>query len=87
MFTIYGCDGSDLCLEQKAHAIAMIEDSLDLPSLRQKFSHSREYQTVRQNMFDLSPDSLPPLTCGEVLYIHTITNHPLSRLPNLTHPM
>ena len=56
----------DLCMEQKAHAIAMIEDSLDLPSLRQKFSHSREYQTVRQNMFDLSPDSLPPLTCGEV---------------------
>ena len=56
----------DLCEEKKAHAIAMIEGSLDLPSLQQKFSHSREYQTVRENMLAGTPDALPPLEYGDV---------------------
>ena len=56
----------DLCEAQKAHAIAMIEGSLDLPSLQQKFSHSREYQTVRQNMLANTPDALPPMEYGDV---------------------
>ncbi len=57
----------DLCQDQKAHAISMIEGSLDLPSLQQKFSHSRDYQTVRQNMHaDTDSDALPPLEFGDV---------------------
>ena len=51
----------DLCLQQKAFAIEVIEASLDMPFLQQKFSHSKDYQTVRQNMIDSTPDLLPPI--------------------------
>ena len=56
----------DACLEQKSHAILMIESSLDMPSLQQQFSHSQEYKTVRQNMLIGTPDALPPLDFGEI---------------------
>lgn len=55
----------DLCQDRKAHAVAMIEDTLDLSSLQQKFSHSRDYQIVRQNML-ADTDALPPLEFGDV---------------------
>lgn len=38
----------DLCLEQKAYAVGLIEQSLDTSLLQQKFSLSEEYRTVRK---------------------------------------
>ena len=47
----------DTCLEQKAHAIHLIEECLHRSTLTQKFSHSLEYQTTRSR---LGTNSLPP---------------------------
>ena len=56
----------DLCAEQKAHAISVIENSLHYPVLQQKFSHSIDYQKVRQVMMMEAPDSLPPIAYGSI---------------------
>ena len=56
----------ELCLEQKAFAIMAIEDSLDAHTLHQKFSHSQEYQHVRNQVLNGDADGLPPLSYGDV---------------------
>ena len=56
----------DLCLEQKAYAITLIENSLDETTLIHKFSHSSEYQTVRNSVLNSDPLGLPPTTFGAV---------------------
>ena len=56
----------ELCLEQKAFAIMAIEDSLDAHSLQQRFSHSQEYQTVRNSVLNGDALGLPPASYGAV---------------------
>ena len=60
----------ELCLEQKAFAIMAIEDSLEAHTLNQKFSHSQEYQTVRNTVLNGDAAGLPPLSYGDVRDIY-----------------
>jgi len=55
----------DLCLEQKAYAVALIEKSLDSNLLQQKFSLAQEYKTIRTKFKGVCPDGLPPLSFGD----------------------
>jgi len=55
----------DLCLEQKAYAVALIEKSLDTSLLQQKFSLAQEYKTIRTKLRVSCPDGLPPIAFGE----------------------
>lgn len=55
----------DICLQQKAYAVDMIEKSLDTDLIQQRFSLSREYKTVRNKLIQSFPDGLPPLTFGD----------------------
>ena len=70
----------DLCLEQKAYAVALIEKSLDTSLLQQKFSLAQEYRTIRTKLRASCPDGLPPIAFGEDIRSKTreiITNTPL----------
>jgi hypothetical protein len=51
-------------MEQKEFAVSLIEQSLDKPNLRQKFSHSEEYMLLRKKIQVTCPDELPPPSFG-----------------------
>lgn len=64
----------DLCLEQKAYAVDLIEKSLDTNLLQQKFSLGGEYKTIRAKFKSSCPDGLPPLSFGDVVRAKTREN-------------
>ena len=64
----------DLCLEQKAYAVDLIEKSLDTNLLQQKFSLGGEYKTIRARFKSSCPDGLPPLSFGDVVRAKTREN-------------
>ena len=68
----------DRCLEQKTHAVKLIEASLDTPELTQAaFSHSLEYMNIRKRLMESTLDGLPPVNFGDV---RTSTRAFLSKL-------
>ena len=56
----------DICLEQKAHAVQLIQRSLDSSLLQEKYSHSHSYKEMRKKLNDQTLDGLPPLRLGSV---------------------
>ena len=68
----------DRCLEQKLHAVKLIEACLDTPELTQAaFSHSLDYMNIRKRLMETTLDGLPPVNFGDV---RTTTRAFLSRL-------
>ena len=56
----------ELCLQQKAYAVNLIENSLLSPQLQQNHSHVEDYQKVRRRFKKDFPDGLPPAEWGLV---------------------
>jgi len=54
----------DICLEQKAHAVALIEGCLHKSTLDQEFSHVNSYRKTRTRI--TAEGNLPPLSYGDV---------------------
>lgn len=64
----------ELCLDQKAFAINVIESSLDRPELQHKFSHSQAYSIMRKKSKESIPDGLPPIKYGISIRATTAEN-------------
>jgi hypothetical protein len=56
----------DLCLEQKAHAVKLIEQSLEDQLSQAAYSHSLDYMNIRKRLMNRTLDGLPPLHFGDV---------------------
>ena len=57
----------ELCLQQKSHAIAMIEEALNSTTLQQKYDYVKAYQLVHERVrFSTELQGLPPSTFADI---------------------
>ena len=56
----------ELCVQQRAHALSLIEKALHSSNLRDDFCHGEDYKKVREKFKSKYPDLLPPEEWGPV---------------------